>query len=210
MQVRSSSPICATSLGGMPVLVDESGIDIAYSGTQKALGRPPGLAPITCSREPWTRGCKTPTVSWYLDLKLLLDYEHATATTTRPSRCSMPYESRPSSWKRAWRIAGPATRPAMKRLLRTCRQIGVGTPVAEGHRLWTLNTPFVPAGVNDMNVPKLMAEHSIEIAGGLGVGRQGFALVRWATAPVPKCPVAAGGAEGCSRRRLQVKPVVQP
>jgi Serine-pyruvate aminotransferase/archaeal aspartate aminotransferase len=40
---------CVTSLGGMPVRVDETGIDIAYSGTQKALGAPPGLAPITCS-----------------------------------------------------------------------------------------------------------------------------------------------------------------
>src|SRR5215475_16217511 len=36
-----------TSLGGHPVSVDSNGIDICYSGTQKCLGAPPGLAPIT-------------------------------------------------------------------------------------------------------------------------------------------------------------------
>lgn len=40
---------CVTSLGGMPVDVDRNGIDIAYSGTQKCLGAPPGLAPLTLS-----------------------------------------------------------------------------------------------------------------------------------------------------------------
>jgi len=45
---------CVTSLGGMPVEVDDAGIDIAYLGTQKALGCPPGLAPITVS----PRGCR--------------------------------------------------------------------------------------------------------------------------------------------------------
>src|SRR5207244_9652859 len=40
---------CVTSLGGMPVMVDANGIDIAYSCTQKGLGCPPGLAPITVS-----------------------------------------------------------------------------------------------------------------------------------------------------------------
>jgi alanine-glyoxylate transaminase/serine-glyoxylate transaminase/serine-pyruvate transaminase len=47
--------------------------------------------------------------------------------------------------------------------------MGIGMLVQEGHRLWTLNTPLVPAGVNELNVRKrLMAGHGIEIAGGLG------------------------------------------
>ena len=64
---------CVTSLGGMPVLVDENGIDIAYSCTQKGLGCPSGLAPITVSARAMERlkGRGTPVQSWYLDLQLL-------------------------------------------------------------------------------------------------------------------------------------------
>jgi len=40
---------CVTSLGAMPVLVDDNGIDVAYSCTQKGLSCPPGLAPMTVS-----------------------------------------------------------------------------------------------------------------------------------------------------------------
>jgi alanine-glyoxylate transaminase/serine-glyoxylate transaminase/serine-pyruvate transaminase len=48
-------------------------------------------------------------------------------------------------------------------------ELGMGMLVAEGERLWTLNTPLIPAGADDMKVRKhLMANHGIEIAGGLG------------------------------------------
>ncbi len=61
---------CVTSLGGMPVLMDENGIDIAYSCTQKGLGCPPGLSPMTVSPRALDRlkARKTPVQSWYLDL----------------------------------------------------------------------------------------------------------------------------------------------
>ena len=45
---------CVTSLGAMPVDVDETGIDIAYSCSQKGLSCPPGLAPITVRRARWS------------------------------------------------------------------------------------------------------------------------------------------------------------
>src|SRR5947207_14375145 len=64
---------CVTSLGGMPVMVDENGIDVAYSCSQKGLGCPPGLAPITVSPRALDRikARKTPVQSFYLDLMLL-------------------------------------------------------------------------------------------------------------------------------------------
>src|SRR5437763_8702072 len=64
---------CVTSLGGMPVLVDENGIDVAYSCTQKGLGCPPGLAPVTVSPRPLDRlkARTSPVRSWYLALQLV-------------------------------------------------------------------------------------------------------------------------------------------
>jgi alanine-glyoxylate transaminase/serine-glyoxylate transaminase/serine-pyruvate transaminase len=65
-----------TSLGGLPVEVDRVGVDVCYSGTQKCLGAPPGLAPITFSAEAVRRVStrSTPVTSWYLDVMLLSTY----------------------------------------------------------------------------------------------------------------------------------------
>src|SRR6201999_1507049 len=62
-----------TSLGGIPVAVDDWSVDIAYSGTQKCLGVPPGLSPFTASERALQRIVERPT-SWYLDLNLLARY----------------------------------------------------------------------------------------------------------------------------------------
>jgi alanine-glyoxylate transaminase/serine-glyoxylate transaminase/serine-pyruvate transaminase len=165
---------CVTSLGGMPVRVDETGIDIAYSGTQKCLSSPPGLAPITISPRALERlrERKTLVPSWYLDLKLLDDYYseahryHHTAPISmfyalRESLVVVAEEGLENCWARHFRnhaafVAG-------------IEAMGMRMHVAEGCRLWTLNTPRVPEGVGDANVRKrLMQEHGIEILGGFG------------------------------------------
>src|SRR5437870_4808873 len=64
---------CVTSLGGIPVEVDQWGVDIAYAGTQKCLGVPPGLSPLTMSERARDRRVTRPR-SWYLDLGLIGDY----------------------------------------------------------------------------------------------------------------------------------------
>ena len=64
---------CVTSLGGIPVLIDDWNVDIAYSGTQKCLGIPPGLAPLTVSERAMERVVPTPQ-SWYLDLNMIKEY----------------------------------------------------------------------------------------------------------------------------------------
>src|SRR5947208_142057 len=61
---------CVTSLGGIPFDADGWGIDIAYSGTQKCLGVPPGLAPLTLNERARARRNPSPQ-SWYLDLGML-------------------------------------------------------------------------------------------------------------------------------------------
>ena len=67
---------CVTSLGTMPINLDATGIDVAYSCTQKGLSCPPGLSPISCSPLAMERLKARTTVnhSWYLDLKLLAEY----------------------------------------------------------------------------------------------------------------------------------------
>ena len=102
-----------TSLGGIAVAVDEWSVDIAYSGTQKCLGVPPGLAPLTVSPRALDRLVERPS-SWYLDLNLLARYVNdgsggAASTTTRRrspwwprstpawGRCSTRGSRRPSN-----------------------------------------------------------------------------------------------------------------
>lgn len=165
---------CVTSLGGMPVEVDAAGIDIAYSGTQKALGCPPGLAPITVSPRglEWLRQRKTTPASWYLDLKLLLDYYESAHRYHHTAPISMFYALRESL-----ELVKEEGLEARFKRHQTNHQsfvdglaaMGVGMLVAPADRLWTLNTPLVPEGVSDLEVrKKLMADASIEIAGGFG------------------------------------------
>jgi len=70
-----------TSLGGIEVAVDAWDVDVAYSGTQKCLGVPPGLAPLTMGRRAWERRVERP-ASWYLDLGLVAGYVDGTGGRT--------------------------------------------------------------------------------------------------------------------------------
>src|SRR5580658_7645053 len=103
---------CVTSLGGMPVLVDENGIDIVYSCTQKGLGCPPGLSPMTVSPRALERlkARTAPMQSWYLDLQLLDTFYtghkyHHTASATlfyalREGLAMVAEEGRENRWAR--------------------------------------------------------------------------------------------------------------
>ncbi len=165
---------CVTSLGGMPVLVDDNGIDIAYSCTQKGLGCPPGLAPMTVSPRALDRlkARKTPVQSWYLDLQLLDSFYtghkyHHTASATlfyalREGLAIVAEEGRENRWERHRRnhsafVAG-------------IEAMGLGMHVPNAaDRLWTLNTPRVPDGIDDAKVRQyLLEKRGIEIAGGFG------------------------------------------
>jgi alanine-glyoxylate transaminase / serine-glyoxylate transaminase / serine-pyruvate transaminase len=165
---------CVTSLGGMPVRVDEVGIDVAYSGTQKALGCPPGLAPITVSPRgvEFLRARSSKPVTWYFDLKLLLDYYESAHRYHHTAPISMFYALREAL--AVIEEEGLENRFARHKanhaaFVQGLEAMGVEMLVAPADQLWTLNTPKVPEGVNDLDVrKKLMSGYGIEIAGGLG------------------------------------------
>jgi len=164
---------CVTSLGGMPVLVDDNGIDVAYSCSQKGLGCPPGLAPLTVGPRALERlKARTSTVpSFYLDLQLLDSFYtghkyHHTASATlfyglREGLAIVAEEGLENRCERHRRnhqafVAG-------------IQAMGLSMHVAEGHRLWTLNTPRVPEGVDDAKVRQYLLERrNMEISGGFG------------------------------------------
>jgi alanine-glyoxylate transaminase/serine-glyoxylate transaminase/serine-pyruvate transaminase len=164
---------CVTSLGGMPVLVDENGIDIAYSCSQKGLGCPPGLAPVTVSPRALDRikQRKTPVDCFYVDL-LALDsfytgkkYHHTASATMfyalREGLAIVKEEGLQSRWERH--------KKNHQAFVAGIEAMGLSMLVAEGHRLWTLNTPRLPDGVDDAKLRGWLLENrNMEIAGGFG------------------------------------------
>lgn len=163
---------CVTSLGGIEVDVDGWGVDIAYSGTQKCLGVPPGLAPLTVSQRAVDRFVER-SRSWYLDLGMIAQYlDSATRTYHHTAPISMIYglhaglgalldEGLEASWARHAHT-GAALQSGLEKL-------GFRLFAAEGHRLPELTTAWVPDGVDEAAVRRrLLDDWSIEIGGGLG------------------------------------------
>lgn len=163
-----------TSLGAMPVKFDDTGMDIAYSCSQKGLSCPPGLAPIAVSRRAmdYLNARKTPCRSWYLDLKLLYDYHtvshryHHTAPISmfyalREALAVIDEEGVETRWQRH--------RDAQKQFVKGIEKLGLQMHVPAEHRIWNLNTVRVPEGVDAGRVCKrLLEERGIEILGGFG------------------------------------------
>jgi alanine-glyoxylate transaminase/serine-glyoxylate transaminase/serine-pyruvate transaminase len=164
---------CVTSLGGMPVEVDATGIDIAYSCSQKGLSCPPGLSPLTVSPRAWERLEKraAPVQSWYLDLKLLDGYYkgHKYHHTVPISMLYALHEGLALVEEEGLENRWERHRRNHLGLVVALQRLGLQMHVAAGHRLWTLNTPCVPEGVDDARVRKrLMDDYGIEILGGFG------------------------------------------
>jgi alanine-glyoxylate transaminase/serine-glyoxylate transaminase/serine-pyruvate transaminase len=164
-----------TSLGGVPVEVDRWAADAVYSGTQKCLSCPPGLAPFTLSPRALqaVRARKTKVQSWYLDAGMVADYwAEGKRVYHHTAPISMVYALR-----EALRIVleeGLEARFARHRrhsaaLLAGVAALGCTPQAAEGRRLPSLTCVRVPAGVDEAAVRKaLLADHGIEIGGGLG------------------------------------------
>jgi alanine-glyoxylate transaminase/serine-glyoxylate transaminase/serine-pyruvate transaminase len=163
-----------TSLAGVPVEVDGWGIDAVYSGTQKCLSCPPGLAPVSFSPravEAINRR-KTKVQSWYLDMSMVQRYWGAERFYHHTAPISMIYalrealrlvreEGLEARWQRHQR-----NHRALKAGLAA---LGIPYAAAEGHQLPQLNAVRIPAGVEDLTVRKrLLSEFGIEIGGGLG------------------------------------------
>lgn len=166
-----------TSLGGIPVRVDEWDADAVYSGSQKCLSCPPGLAPVTFSARAIdaVMARRTPVQSWFLDLALIMGYweggraarsYHHTAPVNalyglHEALLMLKHEGLAQSWSRH--------RHNHRILCAGLEAMGLACLVAPAHRLPQLNAVMVPAGIDEAAVRRtLLDEHDIEIGAGLG------------------------------------------
>jgi alanine-glyoxylate transaminase/serine-glyoxylate transaminase/serine-pyruvate transaminase len=171
-----------TSIGGLPVKLDEWGVDACYAGGQKALSCPPGIAPLTFGDralrkmdERQARG--EVTANWYLDMNMIKQYlvvndfgvprvYHHTAPISmayalREALTILAEEGLEASWARH--------RASAEFFWDELEKIGLECHVPWEHRLPTLTTVKIPEGVDGGKVVTFLREnYNIEIAGGLG------------------------------------------
>ncbi len=163
-----------TSLGGIPLEIDHSDIDICYSGTQKCLSCPPGLGPITLGPRAIEvlEKRKSGVPNWYLDLTMVQKYWGKERTYHHTAPISAIYglfealrivaeEGLKNRWERH--------RQNAELLWAGLQDLGLECLVPRSHRLPSLTTIRVPEGVDEAQVrSQLLQEYNIEIAGGLG------------------------------------------
>ena len=162
------------TLGGVSVEVDDTGIDVCYSGSQKCLSCPPGLAPITLSARAndLLHRRKAKVQSWYLDLSMVEKYWGTERTYHHTAPISMTYaldealrlveeEGLEERWRRHAQN--------MEALLAGLEALGLRPLPAAEHRMPTLAAVHVPDGIDEAGVrSRLLCRYNIEIAGGLG------------------------------------------
>jgi alanine-glyoxylate transaminase/serine-glyoxylate transaminase/serine-pyruvate transaminase len=192
---------CVTSLAGQRLGIDEAGVDAAFSGTQKCLNCPPGLAPFTAGERAVARlhARRERPRSWYWDLSLVLGYwdagdgarvyHHTAPINMVYALCEalelVAEEGLESRWARHAR-AHEALRSALGTL-------GFERLAPDGEQLHPLLAVRVPDGIDEAAVRRaLLLEHGIEVAGGLGP----FAGAIW------RIGVMGVGAEHEPQRRL--------
>lgn len=169
---------CVTSLGGVPVEIDAWGVDAAGSCSQKCIGAPPGLGPVTFGPRAMdaVRGRRARPTTWYLDLALLFQYWgedggakerafHHTAPVAsiygfREALRLVLEEGLEARWARH--------RAAHDRFARGLERLGLSLFTPPAHRLPQLNVVNIPPGVDDLAVRRGLLERGIEIAGGFG------------------------------------------
>jgi alanine-glyoxylate transaminase/serine-glyoxylate transaminase/serine-pyruvate transaminase len=163
-----------TSLGGAPVRVDELGIDACYSGTQKCLGCPPGLSPVTFNDRALeaVRKRKSKVQSWYLDLSMIEKYWSNERVYHHTAPISMNYalhealrmvleEGLDAAWQRHKRVH--------ETFIREMRKLELDPAVAESIRAPMINAVKIPEGADDAKVrQRLYDDFNIEIGAGLG------------------------------------------
>ncbi len=164
-----------TSLGGTKVDVDGWRIDACYSGSQKCLSCPPGLAPVTFGEAAMKviESRKTKVQSWYLDMSMIRQYWGSERLYHHTAPVNMNYallealrmikeEGLESRWGRHL---------TNHKILRAgLAAMGIRYLPEPGHELPMLNAVSIPDGVDDVTARKqLLNEFNIEIGGGLGV-----------------------------------------
>jgi alanine-glyoxylate transaminase / serine-glyoxylate transaminase / serine-pyruvate transaminase len=169
---------CVTSLGGIDLQIDEWGVDIAYSGTQKCLGVPPGLSPVTVSERALGHLRETPQ-SWYLDYNMIAKY--VTGGGARAYHHTAPISSLYGLHAGLGVVLDEGLETSHVRHQQCGDALQAGLVergfelfAAEGNRLPQLTSVWVPddmlpTGMSEADVRRsLLFDYGIEIGGGLG------------------------------------------
>jgi len=165
-----------TSLGGVPLKVDDWGIDAIYSGTQKCLSCVPGLSPVSFNgaAQEAIKARKTKVQSWFMDLNLVMGYwgggakrayHHTAPINTlyalHESLVILSEEGLEAAWARH-ALHHQALRAGIEAM-------GLQFVVKDDERLPQLNAVTIPAGADDAAVRgRLLNEYNLEIGAGLG------------------------------------------
>lgn len=163
-----------TSLAGIPVEIDGWGVDAVYSGTQKCLGCPPALSPISFGPRAVAalEARKGKVISWYLDLSMVRKYWGSERVYHHTAPINALYalhealrltleEGLEARWKRHAETSA--------RFVRGVEAAGLKMLVAPDRRLPQLNSVRIPEGKDDKKMRSaLLEKHGIEIGGGLG------------------------------------------
>ncbi len=163
-----------TSLGGIEVRMDDWNIDVLYSGTQKCLSCPPGLAPLSFSDKAMEKlnARKSKVPNWYLDLTMIANYWGQNRVYHHTAPVNMLY----GLYQAIMLILEEGTDNVFKRhsrchklLVEGLSQLGIKMLVEEPYRLPMLNAVCVPDGVDELSIRRrLRSDYKIEIGGGLG------------------------------------------
>ena len=163
-----------TSLGGIEVAVDKWNIDICYGGTQKCLSCPPGLSPVTVNERALDvlhkRKCKVQ--SWYLDLSMIEKYWGQERVYHHTAPISMNYALREALLlvhEEGLEARWARHKKNHEALVRGIEAMGLKMVVEPGIRCASLNTVWIPDGINDAEVRRFLLEkYDMEIGAGLG------------------------------------------
>ena len=167
-----------TGLGGIPLEVDKWGIDVCFSGTQKCLSVPPGLAPITFSPRAAQAVAErtSPVQSWYLDVTMLRKYWEA-GEGARAYHHTAPISMVYGLWEGLRLVLEEGLEERWARhhevgefLQGELTNMGFKLYAKRGFRLPQLTAVTLPKGVSDELRGKLLNDFDIEIGGGLGAG----------------------------------------
>lgn len=167
-----------TSLAGVPLEVDEWGIDAIYSGSQKCLSVPPGISPVSFSARALEaierRRTKAP--SWFLDLSLVMNYWNSGGGGARTYHHTAPvnaiyalHEALLALKREGLENCWARHRQLHLRLRDGLQALGIEYLVDEPYRLPQLNAVLVPQGIDEAQVRRhLLENHNLEIGAGLG------------------------------------------
>jgi len=163
------------TLAGIPLAVDKERIDVCFSGTQKAISAPPGMAPITVNSrvEEFAHKRKKPVATWYFDLVPAMDYWGSERTYHHTPPISLIYGLREAlrlimeeGLDARWERHAQNHQALIAGLEAMGIELFVKNPA---DRLVTVTGVHIPAGVDDGKTRKqLLDEFNIEISGGLG------------------------------------------